>query len=100
MKNDGALTWAHELKYCTKERSIGFLALPIWYTVGLRYKTSDKTTVSIGVEQEDDFALGAKFSHKIDEHWTVGVNKVYDNRRKPALKRPVFDLGFDVSYTI
>ena len=41
----------------------------------------------------------AKFDHKLDSHWKVSIQQAYDCNRLDS-KRPPYDLGFNVAYTL
>lgn len=96
----GKTTHAFEARYDNSERAIGFMALPLVLAYGRQYQASDNTSVLMSLELEDDFAFAAKVQHRLNKHWTLGVNQVFDNRRKPANKRAPYDLGFDISYNL
>lgn len=91
---------AYEARYSLKEGDTGFYGFPVHVAAGGKYTLSNQSSVSYGVELSQQFAAAAKYDHKIDEHWRLKISQLYDNNRPSTGKRPQYDLGFDVTYTL
>ena len=96
-------THAYELKYYLgelKDNKKGIAGLNVEGVAGGKYVLSDSSTLSYSVEAGQSVAANGKFEHKLDKNWKVAVTQQFHASRIADGKRPPYDLGFDVAYTL
>jgi len=72
---------------------------PLSIAAGGKYELSPETAMTYSLEFGKNVSAQAKFDHKLDSHWKVSIQQAYDCNRLDS-KRPPYDLGFNVAYTL
>jgi len=73
--------------------------LPLILAVGGKYAFSGNSTMWYGVELGKAAAVQFKFTHKLNNNWTVSTQQNFDGKRLNTKRNP-YDIGFDVSYNL
>lgn len=98
-KPETSFTHVYEALYTTKDGKEEFRGFPLVIAAGGKYVLSKESTMTYGVEFKKTQAAQLKFEHKLDKNWKVSFVQQFDACRLGS-KRPAYDLGFDVAYTL
>jgi len=98
---DKNFTHAYEAKYNhSNSAPLKLFAQPLSVAMGGKYILSKETALTYGIEFGKVSSAQAKYDHKINKNLKVSIKQSYDCNRLADGKRPPYDLGFDVSYTV
>ena len=98
---DKNFTHAYEAKYNhSNSAPLKLFAQPLSVAMVGKYILSKETALTYGIEFGKVSSAQAKYDHKINKNLKVSIKQSYDCNRLADGKRPPYDLGFDVSYTV
>jgi hypothetical protein len=80
-----------------KTKTLGLKSSPFWLRLNARYVLSDQSRVVSNYIIGSHFEKNTRYTHKLDDHWTMGVHYHNDTRRK-AQGRSNHDFGYSLEY--
>jgi hypothetical protein len=84
--------------YGEESKKMGMKSSPLWLRMSARYVLSDQSKVVTNYLIGSHFEKNTRYTHKLDENWTLGVHYHNDTRRK-AQGRSNHDFGYNLDYT-
>eukprot|EP00352_Strombidinopsis_acuminata_P009635 CAMPEP_0176376632 /NCGR_PEP_ID=MMETSP0126-20121128/28339_1 /TAXON_ID=141414 ORGANISM="Strombidinopsis acuminatum, Strain SPMC142" /NCGR_SAMPLE_ID=MMETSP0126 /ASSEMBLY_ACC=CAM_ASM_000229 /LENGTH=313 /DNA_ID=CAMNT_0017738177 /DNA_START=24 /DNA_END=965 /DNA_ORIENTATION=+ len=89
----------YEFTYGWGEGFKGIKGTPVEFRFGGEYELSDKTTLSTSVAVNEHCAVTNSVEHQVCDKWKTAVNQEFTTENIGS-KKPVYEIGFNVEYTL
>lgn len=86
--------------YDESSKKQGIMESPLWLRFGAKYYLSDKSSIISNYLFAKHWEKNSSITHKVDDHWTMGVHYHYDERRKCETKRSAHEFGYSLHYEV
>lgn len=86
--------------YGEKSKTHGIKESPVWLRFGALYKMSEKTSLVSNYLIAKHMEKNSNITHKIDDHWKMGVHYHYDQRRAGVKDRAAHEFGYSLHYEV
>lgn len=88
--------------YIWRDNFTGIGGQPVKLLGGVQYALGKTSNLKVQAEVGKDYTIKSGVTHKIDDHWTMGVNQrfVSANLADEAKKAKPYDIGLEMTYKL
>jgi len=86
--------------FCWTEGFKGIAGYPVKLLGGVHYDLGSTSTLSASTEVGENYIIRACATHKVDNHWSVGVNQRFDSSKLTKDGMSPYDIGFSMTYKL
>ena len=76
------------------------MGLPVKMLGGVHYDLGKTSTLSASTEVGETYTVKCGATHKVDDHWTVGVNQRFESSKLTKDGMNPYDIGFSMTYKL